>query len=236
MKEIKVTCVERITRTPTVESFRFQPSEQLVFAPGQFMQVIFDESNRGNKELNKYLSFSSSPTMPYIEVTKRLSQSAFSTRLRELKAGDEVLIKAPMGTCVFDPSYQKIGFLIGGIGITPVISIVEYIIAKKLSTEVHVVYSNKTDDEIAFRPELDAWQAAHANINVSYTLTDCQPKDRTCFYGAIDKKLLGTQVCDLNERVVFIFGPPKMVEAMRELAFSLGCSHDRVKIENFIGY
>lgn len=236
MKEIRVKFIERIKRTPTVASFRFQPLEPLDFLPGQFLQIVFDEANRGNKELNKYLSFSSSPTKPYVEVTKRLSQSAFTSRLNSLVTGDQILIKAPMGTCVFDPSYQKIGFLIGGIGITPVISILEYIIAKELHTEVHVVYSNRTDDEIAFRQELDAWQAKHANIKVSYTLTECQPKDNTCLFGAIDQNLLYTHVCDLTERVIFIFGPPRMVEAMRQLSFDLGCAADRVKVENFVGY
>ncbi|HNX81775.1 MAG TPA: FAD-binding oxidoreductase [Candidatus Omnitrophota bacterium] len=236
MKEIRVKFIERIRRTPTVESFRFQPQEPLDFLPGQFLQIIFDETNRGNKELNKYLSFSSSPTKPYIEVTKRLSQSVFSARLNSLKIGDEVLIKAAMGTCVFDPADQKIGFLIGGIGITPVMSILEYIVAKNLSTQVHLVYSNRTDDEIAFRRELDAWKREYANIKVSYTLTECQPKDNTCLFGAIDQKLLYTHVCDLAERVIFIFGPPRMVEAMRQLSLDLGCATNRVKVENFVGY
>jgi ferredoxin-NADP reductase len=40
----------------------------------------------------------------------------------------------------------------------------------------------------------------------------------------------------LSQRTVFIFGPPKMVEAMHNLAIELGCSNEKIKVENFIGY
>ena len=55
--------------------------------------------------------------------------------------------------------YEKIAFLIGGIGITPVISIIEHICDKKLSTDVALLYSNRNEDEIAFKKELHNWQS-----------------------------------------------------------------------------
>ena len=68
------------------------------------------------------------------------------------------LLMPPFGNCVFKDEYRKIGFLIGGIGITPVISIIEYIVDRSLATDVLLLYSNKTQEDIAFRRELDAWQ------------------------------------------------------------------------------
>ena len=60
MKEMRVRLIERIKRTKTIESFRFQSKEKIDFIPGQYCQVIFDEAKRENKDLNKYLSMSSS--------------------------------------------------------------------------------------------------------------------------------------------------------------------------------
>lgn len=236
MKEIKLSLIARIKRTPTIESFRFQCSEKIDFIPGQFSEVIFDEFNRKNVELNKYLSISSSPTKEYIEVTKRLSESKFSQKLRNLKIGDEVLFRLPLGNCTFKESYARIGFLIGGIGITPVISMLEYIIDKKLDTDVYLFYSNRTDDEIAFKKELDSWQSINKNLKVIYTLTDCQPKDQTCFFGFIDKELLEQKACDLSERIIFIFGSPKMVDILCNLTLQLECKSENVKTEHFLGY
>ena len=235
-KILSAKLTERIQRTPTIESFRFLPEETLNFTPGQFLQLIFEESDLENKELNKYLSFSSSPTKGYIEVTKRLSESHFSQRLKSLNVDEQVLLKAPLGNCVFAEDYQKIAFLIGGIGITPVISIIEYIVDKDLPTDVALVYSNRSEEEIAFRQKLDHWRNQNKNIQVIYTLTDCQPKDDSCISGRINKDMLMENISDLDKRIFFLFGPPKMVEAMKELCVDMGCKEADLKTESFIGY
>jgi ferredoxin-NADP reductase len=236
MELLKAKLIEKIKRASSVESFRFVTDNKIEFIAGQFLQVIFDEVNKDNKELNKYLSFSSSPTKEYIEFTKRLSDSQFSQRLKNLKAGDEVLIKAPMGNCVFLDEYKKIGFLIGGIGITPVISIIEYIVEKKLDTDVVLLYSNRIEEDIAFRKELDHWQSVNKNIKVVYTVTDCEPKGTSCILGRIDKDLFTSNTRDYEKRIIFTFGPPKMVETMKNLCLDTGCDSKNIKTENFIGY
>ncbi|MCM8827262.1 MAG: FAD-dependent oxidoreductase [Candidatus Omnitrophica bacterium] len=220
----KIKLLQRIRRTPTVESFRFTSDDKIKFYSGQFLKIIFDEEDLNNKELNKYLSFSNSPLRNYIEVTKRLSQSEFSKRLKSLNIDDYLLIQAPLGNCIFKEEYKKIAFLIGGIGITPVISIVEYIVDRNLDTEVVVFYSNRTSEDIPFKEELDNWQASNSNIKVIYTL------------GNIDKELLIREFKYFTERIFFIFGPPKMVEAMVELCAQLGISKDNTKTETFLGY
>lgn len=236
MQEIRVSLSERIKRTQTVESFRFCAKEKINFVPGQFLQLIFDEENRDNKELNKYLSFSSLPSKNYLEVTKRISDSNFSQRLKNLKIGDELLLKAPLGNCVFNPEYEKIGFLIGGIGITPVISIIGYIVDEKLNTDAILLYSNRREEDIAFKGELDHWRSVNYNIKVIYTVTDCPPKDSRCIFGRINKELISQNAPDFKERIFFIFGPPKMVNAMNNLCLELGCIQEKIKTESFIGY
>jgi len=236
MAILKAKLVSRIRRTPTTESFRFLPEKKINFIPGQFLQLIFDPDNPGNKELNKYLSFSCSPACDYIEVTKRLSESKFSQALKGLKPLDEIVINAPLGACVFKEEYKKIAFLIGGIGITPVISIIEHIADKKIDTDICLVYSNRAEEEIAFKQELDSWRSQSNNLKVTYIVTDYQPKDKTCIFGRIDKELIKAQICDLEERVLFIFGPPKMVEAIETVSLEAGAKRENLRIENFIGY
>lgn len=236
MQLLEASFLEQIKRTDTVRSFRFALPEKTEFLPGQFLQVIFDPPHPDDRRMNKYLSFSSSPTKDYIEVTKRLSNSLFSQRLLGLKSADKVILQLPMGNCIFKEEYRRIGFLIGGIGITPVISIIDYIVDKNLNTDTSLFYSNRTEEEIAFKKELDYWQAINKNIHIYYTVTDCQPRDKVCHYGRIDRKLLEEKACDTSERIFFIFGPPKMVEAMHNLALELSCKKENIKIENFLGY
>lgn len=236
MQLVRATLIEKIKRSSSVESFRLMPHERIAFVPGQFLQVLFDERNPGNKELNKYLSMSSSPTKDYIEVTKKLSESTFSEKLRALKAGDEISLKAPFGNCVLKDDYKKIGFLIGGIGITPVISILEYIADTHLAIDALLFYSNQTEEDIAFKKELDVWQSANANIRVVYTVTACEPRDKKCIRGRIDKDLFARTVTDVEQRVFYIFGSSGMVEAMRNICIESKCAKENIKTESFIGY
>ncbi len=227
---------EKIKRTPSIESFRFKIKERIDFLPGQFVRVIFDGDDLANKELNKYLSFSSSPAKAYIEVTKRLSESAFSAKLKALQKGESVLMQGPMGNCIYKQEYKKIGFLIGGIGITPVISILEYILEKKLDTDIILVYSSRNNAEIAFRSELSAWHNENSNLQILYTVTDSVPDNRTFMQGQINKGLLGQRFKNLSERKFFIYGPPVMVQAMKELCIEFGCDKNKIIAENFLGY
>ena len=237
MADIECALTDRIKRTPSVESFRFKPQSRLQFVPGQFLQLLFDKDNPGNKELNKYLSFSCGPAAEYIEVTKRLSGSLFSQNLKSLKKNDKVTIKAPMGNTVFKDEYKKIGFLIGGIGITPVISIIEYIMDKKLPTDVWLFYTNRTEEEIAFKKELDGWARSNSNIKILYTVTDCQPKSADCLIGRIEKNLLIEKIEKPADRIYYVYGPPKMAEAMVDILYKdMGCTKENVKKEMFIGY
>lgn len=235
-REVIGVFAEKIKRTSAVESFRFRTKEAIDFLPGQFLEIIFDKNNRSNRALNKYLSFSSAPGKKYIEVTKKISGSEFSRSLTALKPGDETLFKASLGNCVFKDEYKKIGFLIGGIGITPVISILEHITDKKLATDVCLLYSNRAETEIAFKLEIDAWSKNNRNIKVLYTVSDGEARDKKKFSGQINKEFFRAPECDVQERIFFIFGPPAMVNTMQNICLEVGCNEKMIKKEKFLGY
>ncbi len=236
IKDYESKLISRIKRSASVESFRFEEKERIDFRPGQFLQLVFDPQERSNKNLNKYLSFSCSPTKDYIEVTKKISQSEFSERLRQLKPGDSVIVKASMGRCVLDENAQKVGFIIGGIGITPVISMLEYIVEKNLTVDVKLLYSNWRKEEIAFFEELEDWKNKQSNIEVVHTLVECPDEDGICFSGKIDKVFIKNQMSDFCDRVIYLFGPPAMVKAMQDNCQAIGCKDQQIKTESFLGY
>lgn len=156
--------------------------------------------------------------------------------LKALQQGDAVLAKGPMGQCVFRQDYRKIGFLIGGIGITPVISIFEYIVKKNLKTEAVLLYSNLREDRIPFKKELDAWTRDHSNLRVVYTVVEQEPRDAGISYGRIDKEFLSKHLPRDPDIHVFIFGPPRMEKDMEDLCLEAGCSREKLHAEKFAGY
>jgi len=83
---------------------------------------------------------------------------------------------------------------------------------------------------------LDGWQAANKNVKISYLVSECEPKDKTCYFGVINADVVKERICELHSRLMFIFGPPKMVEAMKQLSLELGLSKDNIRTEMFMGY
>ena len=72
-----------------------------------------------------------------------------------MKEGDWVKINGPYGDFTYAGEKVKIGALTGGIGITPLRSICKYCVDKKLPTSIIMLYSNKTENEIVFKDQLE---------------------------------------------------------------------------------
>ena len=236
MNSFYVNFDKSIVRTSTVQSFRFIAKEKIRFQPGQFLKIIFDEENLRNKDLNKFLSFSSSPDKNYIEITKRITNSDFSKKLLSLKKGDKILINAPMGQCVINDFSERFLFLVGGIGITPVVSIFEFLEVNKIDADIHLLYANLHEDDIPYEKELKKWSSLINKVKVSHTIVIDEPENPNYSYGIINENLIKSQVKDFLERNVYIFGPPGMVNAMMDLCEKLGFNKEESVVEKFVGY
>ena len=120
MNEYTIKVIERIQRTPTAVTLRMEKPDGFTFKSGQWGYFTV-EGDCG--KVSRSLSFSSSPTEPYLEFTKRISDSDFCQNVKQLQVGDEVSFRGPMGNLVYEGGLDKVCFLAGGIGITPIRSI-----------------------------------------------------------------------------------------------------------------
>jgi ferredoxin-NADP reductase len=224
---------EIIPRTYNVTSFRFPRPAELDYKAGQFFFVTLKADG---KELSKHFSFSSSPTeKTYIEFTKKLSDSDYSTALKALKAGDWARIDAPYGKFTFEGEHKKIGLLGGGIGITPFKSICQYCTDRRLDTKVTLLYGNRAENDIAFRKELEALQRQNKNLKVVFILNEAD-SIWTGATGLITAEMIKKEIPDYKETMFYTCGPPKMVEIMEKLVEQLGLPETQLKREYFTGY
>jgi ferredoxin-NADP reductase len=224
---------EVLPRTADTVSYRFPKPSDFSFKPGQYMMVTVRSDT---KELVHPFSISSSPTdQDFIEFTKKLTGSEYSSRLREMKPGDWASIDGPYGKFTCECEFEKILFLAGGIGITPFYSIIKYCTVKKLPTSMKLLYGVKNEKEIAFKTELDEMQHQNPNLNVVYVVFEPSSnwKGRT---GIITADLIQNEVPDFTEYLFYLCGPPGMVIAMQKLAASLGLPETQIKMESFAGH
>jgi len=85
---------------------------------------------------------------------KRYESGIILNCLHEQRVGDTVPMSGPyQGGHWFDGMAKKVGFVAGGTGITPMISIIRWILTKRLDAELFLVFANKTEADIIFRDE-----------------------------------------------------------------------------------
>jgi len=227
----ETTFAEIIPRTKDVKSFRFKKPEGFRSLAGQWMYINI---KIGGVQKLHHFTMSSSPTENFIEFTKKITDSQYSRALDEMKPGDWAKINAPFGQFTYSGENIKIGALTGGIGITPLRSICRFCADKKLPTSIVMLYSNKNEEEIVFKSELNEMQKSDPNIVIENVLTR-QP-DWKGLKGHVDAEMIKARIPDYSERVFYICGPPGMNEAMKKALEGLSLREDQIKIEDFTGY
>lgn len=231
--ELDAKIVEIITRTHNVKSFRLEVAQGPDFKAGQFCCVRLSTE----KECKRYLSISSSPTEKgHLEFTKKITQSAFSKILNTLKKGDSLKVQYPFGKFTLDESGERIAFLSGGIGITPIRSICKYAVDKKLGIDIVLVYANRSISDIVFKEDFDRMQKEYPNLKVAHVLCEPAPGFK-CVTGLINAQVIKNEVPDYTLRKFYICGPAEMVKAMKKiLSEELGLLEANIITENFTGY
>jgi ferredoxin-NADP reductase len=226
-----------IRRSPTVKSFQF-PAEGADFQAGQFFFVTIKVNGQ---DAVHHFSFSSSPTdKGYIEFTKRITGSDYSRVLNALKPGDAARLRGPFGIFTMpgtEGTLPPLAFLSGGIGVTPLRSMLRYILHEGLPFDVVMLYGCPSREEILFRDEFDEMKAAHRNIRVEYVLSGPDfPADWQGKRGFINKDLVAGLIPDYKDRIFYISGPPKMVASLSEQVAALSVPPERLKRDSFTGY
>ncbi len=236
INEFETKVIEIIQRTGDVKSFRFAVPEEINFKPGQFFVLTIKIRDQ---EATKHFSFSNSPTEKgYVEFTKRITNSEFSQALDKLRVGDWARLKLPYGLFTFEGEYEKIAFIIGGIGITAVRSMCKYVCDEKLPTDIILVYANRTENDIAFHDDFLQMEAENKKLKIVYTTNN--PIDKDAWkgrIGTINSEMVKEAIPDYADRIFYICGPPKMVDYLRSiLSNELKLDRGKIKWEHFLGY
>lgn len=228
---------EVIQRTPSIKSFRFPVrAKGFRYRPGQFffITILVD-----GQEADHHFSFSSSPTEKgYMEFTKRITGSDFSRTLAEIQPGAWARIRGPLGSFVLPGKPRKLSFLSGGIGITPLRSMIRYAVDRGHPHDVVLLYGNPTLEEAAFRQELEATQhLSSPRVRIEHVLSGPGiPADWRGRTGFINSQIVAEAVPDYLERLHYISGPPKMVVSLKEQLDALGVPAGQMKLDSFTGY
>lgn len=219
-------------------SFLLQPVDGLplpAFQPGQFLTFSLDlatgaaDQEPTPRAITRCYSLSDGPDATQYRVTiKRvpappdhpdflpgLSSNHFHDHVR---VGDVLRVKAPSGHFFLDPEPPIPVVLVGGgIGITPMMSMLRWCIANQPQRSVHLFYGLRDSSEHAFKQALEEMAASHPvlQLHVVYSrplAADVQGRDYQ-HAGHVDVKLL-RQTLPHGRHQFYVCGPPAMMQTL----------------------
>ncbi len=209
------------------------------FEAGQNADFTLIDPPRTDGEGNvRTFSLASSPHhRDFFMIATRMRATAFKESLRSLSLGTKVKVEGPNGNMVLHEDADRPAILLAaGIGITPFRGMLEWATERKLPHRFVLFYSNRTPASTPFLDDLEAWSRDNPNIRLVPTVTDSTDADWRYEKGRIDEAMMARYVPDLQGPVFYLAGPPRMVEALKDLLLHRGVSRDSVRFEIFSGY
>ncbi len=225
--------------SPDTFEFAFNKISNIKYAAGQYMEWTLPHKNIDSRGNRRYFSISSSPTESELMVTVKFynPSSSYKREMIGLNEGRKIIAASLAGDFVMpDNMSTPMVFIAGGVGIAPFRSMVQYIIDKKLSTNIVLFYTNRTPQDILYA---DIFERAKQNgVKTVYILTDAKsaPADWQGKVGYISEQMIKQEVPDYVGRIHYLSGPQMMVERFQDLLKSMGVPRNLIKTDFFPGY
>jgi ferredoxin-NADP reductase len=164
---------------------------------------------------------SSSPRDRRLAITvKRVADGRVSPFLHEqVRAGDVIAIGAAAGDFVLpEPTPEKILFLSGGSGITPVMGMLRWLDERDELGDVVFVHYARCRDEVIFGAELAAIAARRPELRLHLI------GDDDAVGGGFAEADLAARVPDFAARAAFLCGPPGLMARVERMWQAAGAS------------
>ncbi|WP_168015984.1 hybrid-cluster NAD(P)-dependent oxidoreductase [Halomonas salinarum] len=234
----QVRCVKVIQETSDTRTFCFMAEQPVMFffKPGQFVTL---ELEIAGEQIMRSYTISSSPSVPYsFSITvKRIPGGKVSNWLHDnLKAGDKLAVHGPVGqfNCMDFPS-DKVLMLSGGVGITPLMSMMRWYFDTNAAVDVEFVHSARTPSDIIYHREL-----AHIfsripefKLHIVTERSDELGEAWSGFRGYFNQSMMELMVPDFMEREIFCCGPTPYMNAVKALLRNNGFDMSHYHEESF---
>ncbi len=224
----KLTAIHKDTHDTKTFRFELPADATLDMLPGDHLYVHATVNGKAVKR--PYTPSSLPGVVGHFDLTvKRYEAGVISKYLHDQQVGDTVQMSGPKtGGHWVDGMAKRAGFVAGGTGITPMISIIRWILTKRLPVELHLIFANKAEADIIFKDEWERAAREHLNFHC-YHVLEQPPAGWKQGTGRITEEILRRHLPPPDpETVVFLCGPPPMVDALEATLKGLGHSEQSI--------
>ena len=220
--------------TPTVKSFLFDlQGAEMAFKPGQWVDLYVDTGP--SVEVGGY-SITSTPLQrgSFELAIKKLPWGAPTIYLHErAREGEMFTVQGGSGNFVLDPEWPgPIVFIAGGIGITPIISMLRYLDQTDDRRETLLLYSASIPEELVFHHEIEEMTGRNPRCRAIFTVTRPHDEPWNGQTGRIDRDLLLEQRPEA-ESLYYLCGPPPLQDDLSSVLEDLGIPPSNIRTERW---
>jgi glycine betaine catabolism B len=217
-----------------IKTFWFKPDRPVRYVAGQFTEIRLQHDGADDRGEKRWFTISSSPTDEMVSITTRLDParpSSFKRKLFSLKPGTEVNLADPMGDFVLPKKKDiPIVFVAGGIGITPMHSMIKWLVDTGEQRDIHLFYAAHSLELIAFRKLFES-----APIKFDMILEE-PPTGWTGRTGRLTTDVIWELPGVQENALIYLSGPEPMVETFYKELKAKGAPEHRLVTDYFPGY
>jgi NAD(P)H-flavin reductase len=227
MNIFSVKLVEKTSLNQDVFELKFNKPEDFKYEAGQFVQFLIPD---GDKKSPRSYSISSLPKENYIEFcVKIIPNGLASTYFKNMKIGDELELKGPLGRFVSNESKNNTCLVATGVGLAPIYGVImNELKIKKNPSRIHLHFGVRSEKDIFWLERLERLDRDFDNF--SYTLTLSRPTDTWDSHkGRVTEYAKDEKV----DQDFFLCGSAEMVKEVRQILIDKKADPKRIHFEIF---
>lgn len=168
----------------------------------------------------------------YFEISVKRQGLVSSALHATARPGALLSVRSPNGAFKYPAADDRpIVLIAGGVGITPLMSMLRHAVHAEPARPVTLLYSARTEADFAFRDELAALSRRHPQIRVHLASSRASSPD--VYPGRIDAELIREMVPDAPSSVCFVCGPAAMIDNTKAALSGLGVPAAQIRHEVF---
>jgi len=219
------------------------------FQPGQFLTFRLNvpkADGNGTEQIIRCYSLSDAPQPEHYRVSIKRAPAPPGSNLPSgrssnhfhdhVQVGTTLQVRAPSGHFYLEPSNAPIVLIAGGIGITPMLSMLNWCLAHQPERELWFFYGVRNSSEAAFAQHLQSAAAAHPNVHLRLCFSDPLPEDHQgrdfhhC--GRVNVNLFRMEL-PLKPYHYYLCGPTPMMETLVPALDDWGVPDSHIHFEAF---
>ncbi len=217
-------------------SIRLKPKSKKyvpTFRPGQFYHMKNPDYSKPNQ--TRQFSIVTTPkTRDYLEFYIK-PYGPWTKALFEKKPGESIWLFGPMGEFTLKLKANNPVFIAGGIGITPILSIIQSLHEKKSTEQVTLIYANKSSQSTLRKKHIQSLFQTNPAWKLVFLVSQSDqfiPRDE--HHGRITQELLNKEINIKTTSLFFVCGSKRFTENITVLLQNLNIPDNRIKKEVFL--